>query len=130
MVGKLLLVAWPAGETAQGSVRLATMKASPGEYAGASMVPIPKGTYSKADSWQYTFLCKGCMNGTVSFDTAAQSASFAWAASTSKVAQPTNKATALTYHMAGSGQYTAAISAARSDKFDSWAAMAAPAAAI
>jgi len=125
MIGKMLLVAWPYGETAQGSVRLASMKMSPAVYPNAQMVPIAKGTYSKADSWQYTFLCKGCLNGTASFDTAAQSAPFAWAASTSKVSAPQDPATSLTYHMAGSGQYNAAITASRSDKFDTWAAMAA-----
>ncbi|OCL14594.1 iron reductase domain protein [Glonium stellatum] len=126
MVNKLLIAAWPNGNQLVSSFRKATSYANPPEATGAfSMTPIAKGTYINSTHFSYTFLCKACIlaDGTT-FTANATSGVLGWALSTAAPSTKSSHSSALNRHSA-QGNFGVQLSAAMSNNYDQWAAMAA-----
>ncbi|KAE8451363.1 hypothetical protein EG329_003992 [Mollisiaceae sp. DMI_Dod_QoI] len=125
MTNKLLIAAWPSGTKIVSSFRGTTAFRSPPEATGAyTMTPIDAGTYVNATNWSYTFLCKGCVlaDGTT-FAASDASGTLGWAFSAVAPAAPANHATTFQKHSA-QGHYTMDLSAAKSAKYATYAALA------
>ncbi|KAH7350187.1 GMC oxidoreductase [Plectosphaerella cucumerina] len=126
MIGTLLVVAWPEGDSVLTSLRKATGYANPSvlEDAG-TLKTIATGTSVSGDSFTYTFLCEGCVQGgSVTFASDATTGIFGWAMSTTALTDPTDATSALNYHSAGFGLWGADLTAARSADFATWSALA------
>jgi hypothetical protein len=128
MVGPLLLVAYPSGNKVVSSFRVASDYVSPPVYSGnatLSMQPIAAGTKVTADSLTYTFVCSGCITGSVlSFSADEPGDVFGWAISTTRVARPSSSSSPLNFHEAGYGDYGMNFTLAKSAQYSQWAAMA------
>jgi hypothetical protein len=98
----------------------------PPEVTGAfSMTPIAAGTYVNTTHYSYTFLCKGCIlaDGTT-FAKDAKNDVLGWAYSASSApSTPAKSGSTLPKH-GSQGNYAGAFTAARSDKYATWAALA------
>ncbi|KAF2873233.1 hypothetical protein BDV95DRAFT_605791 [Massariosphaeria phaeospora] len=127
MTNKLLIVAWPNAQAAVSSFRKVANYSPPPVAAGTfAQLPIANGTYVNATHWTYTFLCSKCIqsDGTTfkASDTAA-GIGFAWNANAP--AQKTDPAAGVRQHTA-QGIAAFDLSKAKSDKFATWKAYAAP----
>ncbi|KAL8409881.1 hypothetical protein RB594_008102 [Gaeumannomyces avenae] len=125
MVGKTLVAAWPNGNDVVASLRKASGYTNPDPLTGAAKLkPIKAGTSASDTTFTYTFLCSGCLQTDGStFAAADASAPLGWAMSSKAVGRPADTASPLNFH-SSFGQFKADLAAARSAKFDTWAAMA------
>ncbi|KAF4454204.1 hypothetical protein F53441_3204 [Fusarium austroafricanum] len=132
MVKKLLVVAWPNDGKVLTSVRQADGYTNPPLLNDdtVSLKPIEKGIKVGADSFTYTFLCKGCIktDGTT-FKASDKNAVLGFAMSTIALDDPTDATSALNYHGAGFGGFGIDTAAAQSAEFETWAKLASDAAA-
>ncbi|KKY23196.1 putative cellobiose dehydrogenase [Phaeomoniella chlamydospora] len=127
MVGHLLAVAWPDGNTVVSSFREATGYTSPSVYENSSMSisPIEAGTFVNSSHMSWTFVCGGCVtNDSFTFSSNDTESVFGWAFSTTAVSDPSDSSSALTMHSAGYGQFGLTFSDAQSAHYSTWAAMA------
>lgn len=86
---------------------------------------MPKGTFVADDHWQYTFLCKGCLNdAATAFNKGADTDKLGYAFSTTPPATIASKGSALNFHAAGFGAFDAALGAAKSDAYGDWVKLA------
>jgi Cytochrome domain of cellobiose dehydrogenase len=128
---QILIVAWPYGDTMLGSIRKVPAgnrpHAAPPEFTtDVSLKTIPKGTFvTPSGDWQYTFLCSGCLDRKDVYPGTAGKESFAWALSKDPLREPANRTGRLNHHHAGSGRFTAYMTAARHVAFPQWAKLAA-----
>ncbi|KAJ4371408.1 hypothetical protein N0V83_004625 [Neocucurbitaria cava] len=109
------------------SFRKAAQYGSPAVTTGTfSQSPIANGTYVNSTHWTYTFLCQKCIqsDGTT-FKTTDQTANIGYAVNANAPSQKTNVASTVTKH-SDAGQVEFDLSQAKSDKFDTWKAYAAP----
>jgi hypothetical protein len=126
MVGKLLIAAWPNGNTVLSSFRKATGFSSPPVATGTfSMTPIINGTYVNSTHWAYTFLCSKCIDGTTTFKASEAAPVLGWASNTAPPSQKTNAASPISKH-ASQGNYAINFAAAKSANYSTWASYAAP----
>ena len=97
-----------------------------------TLSPIPQGTFVNATHLSATFLCRGCINS-ASFDpawaadTPSRDVFFGYAFSQTAVAFPCDMDTRLSDHTgpgAGYGAFRVVLGDARSDDYDTYAAMA------
>ena len=97
-----------------------------------TLSPIPQGTFVNATHLSATFLCRGCINS-ASFDpawaadTPSRDVFFGYAFSQTAVASPSDIDTRLSDHTgpgAGYGAFRVVLGDARSDDYDTYAAMA------
>jgi hypothetical protein len=81
MTGFVLIVAEPDGQSVAGSLHKTAQRTMPPAYsaAGVSITPIKSLTTASADSWQYTFVCGGCLGQFSNFNQASTEGSIAWA---------------------------------------------------
>lgn len=126
MTGKLILAAWPNGDSIVSSLRLARSKSNPPEYTGdAKMATIKEGTYVNATHWAYTFLCTKCITeSSLTFSASSASARLGWAMSSREVQNPGTSAAKLGMHNAGTGTFNIELGGAKHDKYGAWAGMA------
>lgn len=126
MADKLLLCAWPNGDTVMTSARIATGYTNPSVYTGnATFYMIEDGTYVNTTHYSATFLCSGCItNDDDTFLTTATTATLGWAYSSTAPTTPDDSSSALNYHSAGFGGFGMALSYAMSSEYDTWAALA------
>ncbi|KAF6838513.1 linoleate diol synthase [Colletotrichum musicola] len=127
MTNKLLVVAWPNGDSVQTSLRKASGYSNPDVVtdAGISLKPIESGISVNATAFTYTFLCEGCITGsTDSFTGTADSTTFGWAYSTTALTDTTSSSVALNYHGAGFGLFGANLADAKSADYATWAGKA------
>ncbi|KAL6399766.1 cellobiose dehydrogenase [Ilyonectria robusta] len=125
MLNSLLFIAWADGEDIQTTFRLAGSYANPDVYTDTevSAVPIANGTFINSTHISYTFLCEGCVianKTTVAND----SPILGWAISDTNPTTASDSASALSYHAAGFGQFGVDAAAAKSAKYEEWAAWA------
>ncbi|KAF4985436.1 hypothetical protein FGRMN_11207, partial [Fusarium graminum] len=127
MAKKLLVVAWPNDGKVLTSVRQADGYTSPGllDDDTVALKPIEKGISVTADSFTYTFLCKGCIktDGTT-FKASDAGAVLGFALSTTALDTPTDSTSALNYHGAGFGGFSIDAASAQSADYETWAKMA------
>ncbi|KAF9869408.1 GMC oxidoreductase [Colletotrichum karsti] len=127
MTNKLLVVAWPNGDSVQTSLRKASGYSNPDVVDDSSITlkPINDGISINATAFTYTFLCEGCITGdTTSFTGTADTTTFGWAYSTTALSDTTSASVALNYHGAGFGLFGANLADAKSADYDTWAAKA------
>ncbi|KAM5377924.1 hypothetical protein ACJZ2D_004828 [Fusarium nematophilum] len=127
MAKKLLIVAWPNGDSVVTSLRMASGYTNPDVVDDSSIVlkPIEKGISVGASSFTYTFLCEGCIkdDGTT-FKAADENAVLGFAVSTTALSDPSSASGALNYHGAGFGGFSVDATAAKSADYDTWAKLA------
>ncbi|KAB5513299.1 putative cellobiose dehydrogenase [Coniochaeta sp. 2T2.1] len=129
MEGPLLMAAWSDG---QGNVVSSFRQAfdednNPPEVTGSfSLRPIAEATSVNNTFLTYTFLCEGCLGAGLGLDAAAGAATaeMGWALAGRAVRNPTSSAGVLDFHDKGFGDFRADLNAARSARFDEWAALA------
>ena len=87
---------------------------------------IANGTYVNSTHWTYTFLCQKCIqtDGTT-FKITDTTANIGYAVNANAPSQKSNAASSVSKHTA-QGQVEFDLSQAKSDKFDTWKAYAAP----
>ncbi|KAF1957135.1 CBD9-like protein [Byssothecium circinans] len=121
MLGKLLIVAWPNGQSVLGSFRKTANYGSPAVATGTfTQSPIANGTYTNTTHWTYTFLCRSCVltDGTTFLPTDTKP-SLGYAVNAAAPAQKTNPASTVTKHTA-QGTVVWDLAAARSERFEVW----------
>lgn len=127
MANKLMVVAWPNGDSVVSSLRIASGYTNPDPIDDDSAVlkPIKDGISVDADSFTYTFLCQGCIkdDGTT-FAATASPAILGFAVSNKALSTPSSPSGPLNYHSAGFGGFSIDAKAAQSSKFESWAELA------
>ncbi|KAM5347789.1 hypothetical protein ACJ41O_007613 [Fusarium nematophilum] len=125
MLRGLLLVAWADGDDIVTTFREAGSYANPDVYSETEVkaLPIANGTFVNSTHISYTFLCEGCVIANKTSLTA-ESPVLGWAISDTNPTDPSDPASALTYHAAGFGQYGVDIAAAKSAKYEQWASWA------
>jgi cellobiose dehydrogenase (acceptor) len=127
MSKKLLVVAWPNDGKVLTSVRQASGYTNPDvlDDDTVKIKPIEKGVKVGADSFTFTFLCKGCIkaDGTT-FKASDANAVMAFAFSTTPLDDPTDASGALNYHGAGFGGFSVDAGSSQSADYETWAAMA------
>ncbi|KAF4979194.1 hypothetical protein FZEAL_4567 [Fusarium zealandicum] len=127
MANKLLVVAWPDGDSVVTSLREATGYTNPDPIEDDSVIlkPIKSGISVDASSFTYTFLCQGCIKDDgSSFSVTGKSAVLGFSLSTTALADPSSASGALNYHDAGFGGFSLDITAAKSSKYASWSKLA------
>ncbi|OAL53639.1 CBD9-like protein [Pyrenochaeta sp. DS3sAY3a] len=127
MLSKLLILAWPNSQAVVGSFRKTANYGSPAVATGTfTQTPIANGTYVNSTHWTYTFLCSKCIqtDGTT-FKATDTAPSIGFALNAAAPTQKTNAAASVSKHTA-QGQVVFDLSKAKSDKFDTWKAYAAP----
>ncbi|KAK1672240.1 GMC oxidoreductase [Colletotrichum godetiae] len=127
MTNKLLVVAWPNGESIQTSIRKASGYSNPDVVtdSGITLKPIESGTSINATAFTYTFVCEGCITGdTTTFTGTSDTTTFGWAYSTTALSDTTSTSIALNYHGAGFGLFGANLADAKSADYATWAAKA------
>jgi len=93
--------------------------------SSATMKSIPAGTFVNTTHVSYTFLCSKCITGdsrSININEAAPGV--AWALSYSDPRNPEESKSPLTFHDGGLGVFALNISATKSDKYSTYAAMA------
>ncbi|KAM0559941.1 hypothetical protein ACHAPJ_003893 [Fusarium lateritium] len=127
MAKKLQVVAWPNDGKVVTSVRQATGYTNPAPLKDDTVVikPIEKGVSVGADSFTYTFLCKGCIktDGTT-FKASDSNAVLGFAVSKTALASPSDASGALNYHGLGFGGFSLDTAAAQSADYETWAKLA------
>jgi len=110
MTKYILIVAEPSGSTVTGSLHKTNVRTYPPPYsaAGVTLSPIASGTFAKDGSWQYTFVCTGCLADSANFTQTSDSAAIAWAYSSSPK---------LNYHTKTGHAPLAGLSGARTDGY-------------
>ncbi|KAB5526497.1 hypothetical protein GE09DRAFT_1065061 [Coniochaeta sp. 2T2.1] len=127
MEGPLLMAAWSDGN---GNVVSSFRQAfdednNPPEVTGSfSLRPIAQATSVNATFLTYTFLCEGCLGAGLGLNAAAATAEMGWALAGRAVRNPGSPAGVLDFHDKGFGDFQANLDAARSARFDEWAALA------
>ncbi|KXH61635.1 GMC oxidoreductase [Colletotrichum nymphaeae SA-01] len=127
MTNKLLVVAWPNGDSIQTSIRKASGYSNPDVVtdSGITLKPIESGTSVNATAFTYTFVCEGCITGdTTTFTGTSDTTTFGWAYSTTALSDTTSASVALNYHGAGFGLFGANLASAKSADYATWAAKA------
>ncbi|GKT52248.1 cellobiose dehydrogenase [Colletotrichum spaethianum] len=127
MTNKILVVAWPNGDSIQTSIRKASGYANPDVVtdSGITLKPIESGTSINETAFTYTFLCEGCITGDdTTFKSTADTTTFGWAYSTTALSDTTSASVALNYHGAGFGLFGANLADAKSADYATWAAKA------
>ncbi|KAK1569690.1 GMC oxidoreductase [Colletotrichum navitas] len=131
MTNKILLVAWPNGDSVQTSIRKASGYSNPSVVTDSSITlkPIASGVSVNETSFTYTFLCQGCITGDeTTFTGTADTTTFGWAYSTTALSDTSSASVALNYHGAGFGLFGANLAEAKSADYATWAAKASDAA--
>ncbi|KAM0324678.1 hypothetical protein ACHAQA_008071 [Verticillium albo-atrum] len=124
MVGQLLVVAWPEGDSVITSMRKASGYSNPDVVTGDFSIKTIASSITET-SFIYTFLCEGCLSdSTQSFAPDAATPTLGFALSDTAVTDPSNPASALNYHGTGFGLWGVNAAAARSAEFATWAALA------
>ncbi|KAF2643620.1 CBD9-like protein [Massarina eburnea CBS 473.64] len=125
MLGKLLIVAWPNGQSVLGSFRKTATHASPAIATGPfTQSPIANGTYVNSTHWTYTFLCSKCIQpDKTTFLPTDTSPSLGYALNAAAPPQKTNPASSVAKHTS-QGQVVFDLSKARSGRFEEWAGYA------
>ncbi|KAK1960109.1 GMC oxidoreductase [Colletotrichum sublineola] len=127
MTNKVLLVAWPNGDSVQTSIRKASGYSNPDVItdSGITLKPIASGITVNETSFTYTFLCQGCITGDdTTFTGTADTTTFGWAYSTTALSDTASASVALNYHGAGFGLFGANLAEAKSADYATWAAKA------
>ncbi|CAO2655564.1 Nn.00g043670.m01.CDS01 [Neocucurbitaria sp. VM-36] len=127
MLNKLLILAWPNSQAVVSSFRKTANYGSPAVATGTfTQTPIANGTYVNSTHWTYTFLCQKCIqtDGTT-FKMTDTTANIGYAVNANAPSQKSNAASSVSKHTA-QGQVEFDLSQAKSDKFDTWKAYAAP----
>ncbi|KAK2008705.1 GMC oxidoreductase [Colletotrichum eremochloae] len=127
MTNKVLLVAWPNGDSVQTSIRKASGYSNPDVItdSGITLKPIASGISVNETSFTYTFLCQGCITGDdTTFTGTADTTTFGWAYSTTALSDTASASVALNYHGAGFGLFGANLAEAKSADYATWAAKA------
>lgn len=127
MLGKLLVLAWPNGQTVVSSFRKTANYGSPAVATGAfTQTPIANGTYVNSTHWTYTFLCSKCiLTDRSTFGAADATAPIGWAINAQAPAQRTNAGASVSKHST-EGQVTFNLATARSANFTAWKGYVAP----
>jgi len=130
MEDDLLIVAWPNGKDVVASFRYTRVRASPSPYTSSSslsMTPIASGTFVNGTHMSYTFVCSGCItNDAMTFSSNASTIQLGWSLADAAVDNPGSaEGASFVYHSVGDGTYSLDLEAARSAKYESWAAAAA-----
>lgn len=131
MKGKLLICAWPNGDSVVASLREATGYTNPDEVDDSSIIlkPIESATSVNATAFTYTFLCQGCLTGeSNSFDATGETAVLGFALSDTALDDTTTSSATLNYHAAGFGGFSVDAASAQSADYDTWAKLASDAA--
>ncbi|EFQ36273.1 GMC oxidoreductase [Colletotrichum graminicola] len=131
MTNKILVVAWPNGDSVQTSIRKASGYSNPDVVtdSGITLKPIASGISVNETSFTYTFLCQGCITGDeTTFTGTADITTFGWAYSTTALSDTSSASVALNYHGAGFGLFGANLADAKSADYATWAAKASDAA--
>ncbi|KAK2035236.1 GMC oxidoreductase [Colletotrichum zoysiae] len=131
MTNKILIVAWPNGDSVQTSIRKASGYSNPDVVtdSGMTLKPITSGISVNETSFTYTFLCQGCITGDeTTFAGTADTATFGWAYSTTALSDASSASVALNFHGAGFGLFGANLAEAKSADYATWAAKASDAA--
>ncbi|CAI6314361.1 unnamed protein product [Periconia digitata] len=122
MLNKLLIVAWPNGQSIVSSFRKTASYGSPPLSTTPTTIfhPIANGTYTNATHWTYTFLCSSCIlaDGTT-FAASDTAPGFGWAVNPAAPDLKTNPAAQVKKHTA-QGQVKVDFAAARSESFELW----------
>ncbi|KAF1845059.1 iron reductase domain protein [Cucurbitaria berberidis CBS 394.84] len=127
MLNELLILAWPNSQAIVSSFRKTANYASPAVATGTfTKSSIANGTYVNSTHWTYTFLCQKCIqtDGTT-FQATDTAPSIGFALNSNAPSQKTNPASSVSKHTA-QGQVVFDLSKARSEKFNTWRAYAAP----
>lgn len=100
--------------------------ANPPVYTGdATLKQIPKGTFVNSTHFSLTFVCSNCITeDSFTFSTSSTSEVMGWALASTSPTDVTNAGATLTYHSAGFGAFGVQLAQAKSDQYDTWAALA------
>ncbi|KAK1999500.1 GMC oxidoreductase [Colletotrichum falcatum] len=131
MTNRILLVAWPNGDSVQSSIRKASGYSNPDVVtdSGITLRPIASGISVNGTAFTYTFLCQGCITGDdTTFTGNVDTTTFGWAYSTTALSDTSSASVALNYHGAGFGLFGANLAEAKSADYATWAAKASDAA--
>ncbi|KAI0047488.1 iron reductase domain protein [Auriscalpium vulgare] len=89
MVGDLLIVAWPNGNSTVASTRYANGRAQPGMYSGPVLTNLPS-TSVNATHWNWVFRCQNCTSWTGGSLNTTVGSQWGWAYSRNRVNKPSS----------------------------------------
>ncbi|KAF2260566.1 CBD9-like protein [Lojkania enalia] len=121
MLNKLLIVAWPNGQSVVASFRKTANFGNPPVTTGSfTQKAIANGTYVNSTHWRYTFLCEKCiLMDKTTFGPSDTAPNFGWARNSAAPAQKPNAAAAVSKHQT-QGQYSLDLTKAMSADFGMW----------
>ncbi|KAI0129570.1 hypothetical protein BJ170DRAFT_279368 [Xylariales sp. AK1849] len=126
MIGSLLVVVFPNGDSIQSSLRQADDYVSPHIVNGtdAAIQPIPSGTYVNGTAYTFTFLCSKCiLTDGRTFTPNETTPILGWTQSPTALQDTSHNDAVLNFHI-NYGSWGVDLAAAKSPDYDSWAALA------
>ncbi|KAF2193692.1 iron reductase domain protein [Zopfia rhizophila CBS 207.26] len=121
MVNKLLIAAWPNGQSIVSTFRKTAQYGPPAVATGTfSMSPIANGTYVNGTHFTYTFLCSKCiLADKTTFAPDAAQPTLGWAFNTAAPSQKASASSMMNKHSV-EGNYIIDMTKARSANFATW----------